>query len=268
MNHTITQGHRRIVVPMGFGGWLDTFNKYFNDIWDSFTTDSDTLDFTTPGQFNVKGYDQPLWLPSFIEPNNAVSQYADWANLKPGDTVIDLGAFAGMTAMTFAEAVGPTGTVIALEPDPTNYDCARKNLDTFKAATELTVDLLPLAVWDHTGAIAFVSEHSMGSSSATYIPGSRGITHDVNTVTLSELAKRQNLRRVDYIKMDIEGAEMQAIDDAAFFSKYRPRISVECHDVFGPSTAIVTDALTRYGYDYEIATQDMFPLPLVHGWPR
>jgi FkbM family methyltransferase len=265
--HTITQDGRTLVMPYGFGGWLDLFRQHFDDIWDTFQTDADTLDFSVPGEFAVRGWQQPLWLPSFVEPGSGVTQYAEWANLQPGETVIDLGAFAAMTAITFAEAVGPTGTVIALEPDPTNFDCAQRNLDTFTADTGIAVRLLPLAIWGSNVDLPFISEHTMGSSAAQYITGERGAEMNVEAITLSELAEREGLARVDYIKIDVEGAEMQAISDAEFFQRYRPRLSIECHDSFGDSQTIVAEALDRYGYEHTTVVQDFFPLPLIHAWP-
>ncbi len=50
-------------------------------------------------------------------------------SLKGGEIVVDIGAYAGVTSIIFAQLVGPTGHVYAFEADETNYECARINIE-------------------------------------------------------------------------------------------------------------------------------------------
>jgi FkbM family methyltransferase len=210
-----------------------------------------------------------VYFPAFAEPLGPTMQYTDFAALAPGMTVIDLGAYAGLTSMVFQDAVGPTGTVVAVEADEDNLIAIRKNFELYKSVTGVAITLLEGAAWRDDSGVEFSSEGNMGSSVMEIAGSGRGRARTVPSFTLSSITERTKLDRVDFVKCDVEGAEEVVFSDAAFFRRHSPRIIVEPHLVRGTLTSeAVIRELGSYGYSCEVVAQEGYaPLPLVRCFP-
>jgi FkbM family methyltransferase len=208
------------------------------------------LDFVFPG------------LPEGGSTNNA---YLRTLSLKEGETVLDLGAYAGLTAYLFASAVGPTGRVIAVEPDPETYRVLSGNLERVRSKAVGWIEPVQAAIWSERGTVKFCSEGNMGATTSSH--ARRGHEPvDVEAKTLQQLAEEYGLDRVDAVKMDVEGAEYDVIPAAGeFVCRFRPRFIIEVHkDEFGViDTAAIEKAFSGFGYSCRFVTQSMaeaFPL--------
>ena len=127
--------------------------------------------------------------------------------VKPGDTVIDVGANIGYYTLQFAQLVGPQGRVIAFEPDPINYQLLVKNIteNGYKNVTAVNK-----AVSDSKGTLKlYINEENRGDNRMYDSSDDRSAV-SIETVALDEfLAKQQD--SIDFIKMDIQGAEILAL---------------------------------------------------------
>ena len=133
------------------------------------------IDFSTPRYHDVVGFEPfPILFPSLAEPIVTATQYMGFADLSPGMTVLDLGAYSGLTSILFSQAVGRTGTVVAVEADARNIACIRRNFANYRKYLDGSVQLCEGAVWDADGELAFSSEGNMGSSAASIVGGNRG----------------------------------------------------------------------------------------------
>lgn len=258
----ITKDDRSIIIPDRMSIYAGDITRDFDSFWNAIQTDSDTLDFTTPAQHNMVGWPWPVWLPSYSESITTLSTYLDHANLTPGAIVIDAGGFAGITSMLAANIVGHSGLVITLEPDPINAFCAERNFDQYRETNGWAPDLRNIALWDKNDTIQFTSDAAMGSAAREYI-GDRGDVHPVTAESLLTVAA--GLPSVDWLKLDIEGAETRALSDTEFFANYMPpRVTVECHVVNGtPTTGAVCQLLEGYGYTVQVKWQKESPFMLV-----
>jgi FkbM family methyltransferase len=130
----------------------------------------------------------------------------DLIRLREDEVFMDCGAFDGDSIRLFLErARQQYRRIIALEPDPNN----REALMTFVQAPGkplYDVSILPYAVSDHSGTVLFNANGSVGSSLST---SGLGIT--VECRRIDELA---DLEAPTFIKMDIEGAEPDALEGA------------------------------------------------------
>lgn len=146
--------------------------------------------------------------------------------MRPGDIVLDCGAHAGVFARQ-ALALG-AARVVAIEPEPLLAECLRRN---FRAEIEVgKVEVAPLAVWSSPGSMTLENEaHNSGMSAL--VPAIRGMESvTVKVTTIDLLVAELGLPRVDYIKMDIEGAEREALRGAAaVLAKFRPRIMLDVY---------------------------------------
>lgn len=169
----------------------------------------------------------------------------------PGGVVMDLGGNIGATAVYLAQTVGPAGRVIVYEPDEDNLRVLRANLEL---NGQPRVDVVPLGLWNKEDTLTF---HAGGGYTSSFQPTNyiaaepaRYRTLRVPVTTVDREVERLGLPRLDLIKIDIEGSEVQALEGAReTLRRFRPDLVVECHTVEGQSTeAAVLRLLREAGY--------------------
>jgi FkbM family methyltransferase len=229
---------------------------------------SGVIDYSKPNLHQVKGFDlHPIRFPSLAEPVATTEQYLDFADLSAGSVVLDLGAYSALTSIMFRELCGDEGKVIAVDADADNILAIRENIDSYRGKTGRDIDLLEGAVWTHSDGISFSSEGNMGSSAVDIVGNRIGATSLVPSFTLSNIADRFGLKRIDFIKCDIEGGEGRIFQDNAFFQRFHPRMIVEVHPVGGSlTTDRVKQALSPHGYQFRMVDQVGDAFPLLECW--
>lgn len=201
--------------------------------------------------------------------------YLHHAQLQPGDLVLDLGAYCGASTVAFARAVGPTGHVFAMEPDPANAAALRENLERHGVAN---VTVCQAGVWSETTSLPFVAEGNMGSAVGVVL--ARGApTGTVSVLSLADAAQQaceaSGASRVAFIKMDIEGAELEALrTGASVLREHQPRLAIEPHAVASVRSTTDTtririlDLLGTCDYQWVLSTQGTGSHTLVMASPR
>jgi FkbM family methyltransferase len=145
------------------------------------------------------------------------------AHLGPGMTAFDVGAHIGLYTLLFASRVGPAGCVHAFEPEPRNYRRLRINLaiNGFDnvAARQAAVVARTQPVTLNVYPDAFHAWHSLGRA-AMPDPRQPGKTVEpecqveVPGVSLDDYCAEHGVRRIDYLKIDVEGAELDVLQGA------------------------------------------------------
>lgn len=141
--------------------------------------------------------------------------------VRPGTVFYDIGAHVGFYSLLASVLVG-SGKVFAFEPLPRNLDYLRQHL----ALNHVTnVDILPFAVSDSTSTAHFRVEQT---SFEGRLSSEGGIA--VSTITLDSLVESGRILPPNYIKMDIEGSELQALQGARkIFQQHRPVLFLATH---------------------------------------
>jgi FkbM family methyltransferase len=248
--------------------YLKAIIRYFDFYWESVEPRNEfgkkVCDFTPQRYHRVRGFElMPVFFPSLAEPVSTINQYLDLAPLEEGQTVIDLGAYAGLSSMLFSQRVGRNGRVIALEPDPLNHQCAAINLDLFKRLTGLEIELLNTAVWTDDAGLDFSADGCMGSSAVEFI-GDRGDQLHVPSVSLDQLLDMTACRTVDLLKCDIEGAESRIFMDSARLSDSVKMMVIETHTPYDvPTARTLVPQLENAGFRCELVKQYGVDLPLL-----
>lgn len=224
------------------------------------------VDYSTPRFHEVIGYDlHPVMIPSFTEPAYSLQQYLDFAKLKGDEVVLDLGAYSGLSSIFFSNKCK---RVIAVEADPINIACAQTNFSYYNRLTKKNnIELLLGAVWEHNNGIEFSVEGTLGSAAVAHL-GKRAQTKVVKSYTLSTITDMYKLKRVDFIKCDVEGAEAVIFKDLDFFKRFKPKMIIEAHEIGGNSVlheCVVQ--LSALGYRTKVAQQTNFYLPLIECYP-
>jgi FkbM family methyltransferase len=160
--------------------------------------------------------------------------------VRAGDVVLDCGAHVG----TFTHTALDRGArkVVAFEINPQNLECLRRNFRQEIASGRVVV--VDQGVWSSEGAMPFtLPETNSGMGSL--------IRHDVGTrtiqvplVRIDTAVAKLGLDRVDYVKMDIEGAEREALAGAAAtLARFKPRLMLDAYH--RPDDAVVLPNVIR-----------------------
>ena len=151
-----------------------------------------------------------------------VAQKSPESAVREGDIVLDCGAHVGVFTNK-ALALG-AARVIALEPNPANAECYRRNFE--KEITSGRVILVTKGVWSHEKTLRLYSGATTAHNSIVRSLDGSGVEIEVTTIDL--LVEELNLPRVDYVKMDIQGAEEGALKGArATLRRFRPRLMID-----------------------------------------
>ncbi len=265
---TDPKGKRRVVLNGQHAVYardvIDDFDFYFEAVEPALVDTFLTVDYSGPREHRVRGWDfMPIEFPSLAEPLATARQYLDFADLRLGQTVIDLGAYSGFTSLLFQEAVGESGRVIAVEADTLNLVSLRKNIDNFLERTGTAPVVADLAVWSHNRGIEFLTEGNMGSAAASLMKRGKKQVRQVPSSTLSDLSRRFELDAVHFIKADIEGAELEAFSDREFFRDHHPKIIFEAAASKDHEPKAVIALLEGFGYTCQIREQVGSRMPLV-----
>jgi FkbM family methyltransferase len=152
--------------------------------------------------------------------------------VNPGDLVIDGGAYWGDTALYFAHRAGPGGRVVSFEFEASNLAGLEHNLRLNPQLAD-RIEVIPAALWDEPGQT--VSVRAFGPTTAI---DAGGDTH-APTDTIDALVARGAVDRVDFIKLDVEGAELNALRGAqATLLRFRPRLAIAAYHRLDDLSAI------------------------------
>jgi FkbM family methyltransferase len=193
-----------------------------------------------------------------------VKQYESDGFVRPeeGDVVIDCGGCWGDTALYFAHEVGASGEVHSFEFISSNLDILRQNLQgNPELGSRVSVSEHP--VWDQSGVPMNYLDIGPGSC---VNPDSPGAGPTVATIAIDDYVKQAGLKRVDFIKMDIEGAELRALKGAVeTLRTFRPKLAIALyHQVsdFARVAAFLDDLDLGYSFRLEHFTPQLWETAL------
>lgn len=137
--------------------------------------------------------------------------------VKQGQYVFDCGAYTGNTGLYFARLAGNDGHIYSFEAMPQTFRILENNV---KNSRHENISIHNFALNDKTCSLYFDSQMS---------PGSRiqkdGI--EVNGISIDDFVERNMIERLDFIKMDIEGAELSALLGARrTCERFRPDLAI------------------------------------------
>jgi len=199
-----------------------------------------------------------FWIPQgsdYVLPFNLAEQerkiYGVGENaVRAGDVVLDCGANVGVYTRESLKAGAKL--VVAIEPAPENIESLRRNFASEIAAGR--VILYEKGVWDKDDMLVMQVD-PVNSAADSFIIRRPGdvVTKQLPLTTIDKLVAELKLDRVDFIKMDIEGAETRALQGAReTLAKYHPRMALSAYHV--PTDPEQIPALVRAAWpNYKMA---------------
>jgi len=174
--------------------------------------------------------------------------------LKEGMTVLDIGAHHGFYTILASKKVGSSGRVIAFEPSPRERQRLLLHLK-LNRCTNVKVEPFALAGQNGEAMLFVVDGRDTGCNSLRPPAVSEPTrTIPISTKTLDGYLENQGLNHVDFVKLDVEGAELEVLKGARHLlsRNSRPIIMVEVSDVrtepWGYSAAAIFDFLSEQNY--------------------
>lgn len=228
-------GHRRIRFPL-------STPAYWDHVWRlNETCDPDDI-------VNVDVYPlhlmrlQSLGIPVsvYTYPQSALNEFileqyrSNEVFIADGDVVVDCGACWGDSSLNFALRGG--NRVYAIEFEQDNLKVLRRNLELNLALAD-RIQIIEAALWSNSTELAF-SAHGQG----TYLLEGQG----VKTKSMDDL----DLGKVDFLKMDIEGSEVNALQGAEkLIKRWHPKLAIAVyHRLY--DLPIIMDYLRQFGYKF------------------
>ncbi len=136
---------------------------------------------------------------------------------EPGDIVLDCGTYTGNTSLYFAQKIGPGGHVYGFEAAASSFKKYAKNM-----AGAGNITPVHAAVYDRCGEVFLCGDNFAARVGKGGDP--------VPALTLDAFCQSKKLPRVDFIKMDVEGAEIPALNGAGeIIRKYKPKMALSAY---------------------------------------
>ena len=189
-----------------------------------------------------------------VDPQSFVWQYKEllvdeiykFDSSKPNPLIIDCGANIGLSCIYFKKRF-PQATIIAFEADPAIANVLKQNLI---ANTIEGVEVISKAVWIHNEGIQFVQDGSDGGA----ITNSNAEGIHINSIRLKDFLKQ--FSEIDFLKMDIEGAETTVLSDCKEELSRVDKLFVEYHSFVGQEQTLplLLNVLKENDFRYFIQT--------------
>ncbi len=172
-----------------------------------------------------------------------MTKWFDYFPVNFGDVVVDLGAYEGEATLFFAQKVGKTGAVIAVEPEIWNFRRLMDKITYYKLANVIP---LLIAIGKETGKMQL----NLGGANAhsTILEGDRFLygKRVVPVISWDDLVDTLTLRSVELVKVNVEGAEIAFLEGMT--KMFPSKMVIDEHSRFGIDREYMLKLLDEKGY--------------------
>ena len=206
------------------------------------TDDSSLKYHTYKNKYKVAFRDSPTFLISINE--LFIHEFYKFRTNKDRPRIIDCGSYIG-TSILYFKVNYPNAMVLGFEPDEKNYSILKTNLDSWKFAD---TSVLNAAIWINNGSISFNSAGNMSSKIDTSTEADSNSL--VKCVRLNDLL----FEETDFLKIDIEGAELDVLKDCSDNLKNVENLFIEYHGKYDEMFKLneILDILLKNNFKYYI----------------
>jgi FkbM family methyltransferase len=180
--------------------------------------------------FELELSDYPGWSLYFHSPVDSSRGLLQFVN--EGDTILDIGGNIGQTALMCAQKVGPSGSVISFEPFPETIAKFERNLELNPSIQNVKLEKFGLG--HEAVKVQMVQDDANNSAGNRVVePGEKVefIAVEIPIKVLDDYVREAQLEKIDLIKIDVEGFEMDVLYGAKeTLKRYKPRLFVEVSD--------------------------------------
>jgi len=227
-------GHRRVKLPLNNSDYWALFARVERSIDGAEVRD---LSFHNWKIYRLKlgefGYPFDLFIrPSGVVAQLLLQQYRCQTDrqvieVRPGDTVVDGGGCYGDTALYLAHKAGPTGRVFSFEFLPENLSIFERNLE-LNPEIAARIKIVRHPMWSSSGEYLYIE--SAGPATRVLPATQSPNAVRIETLSIDDLMSLEQVSRVDFIKMDIEGSELSALMGAEqSIRRFKPKLAISVY---------------------------------------
>lgn len=166
--------------------------------------------------------------------------------LEPGNVFLDIGANAGYFTLLAGKYVGPTGRVLAVEPNPLMAEQVRRNASR-SGLINVQVEEVACSDSPKSSRLYLGPPSNTGGSSLSDRNTTTTEWVDVACVQADDLVRKYHLSRIDLVKIDVEGAEHDVLRGMnTILADHRPKIVMELIDDLLGSFSTTIDSVLSY----------------------
>ncbi len=171
----------------------------------------------------------------FIVPD--FNYYQHFYKVKTNDVVLDAGANCGHLSIFFSKLVGKNGKVYAFEPDKFNIDRINNNRQLNDDLSD-NIKIVELLLWNENRLVDFNEAGTVGSSAVWILDADKCVKKEA--IRIDDWVTKNDINKLDFIKMDIEGAEIEALEGCmATIENLKPNFAIASyHIVDGEATYV------------------------------
>ena len=169
----------------------------------------------------------------------------------PTPYIIDCGANIGLSILYYKQ-IAPLAHIVAFEPDLNNYGLLQKNTEGLS-----DVEIHKKAIWKANTTLQFAAS---GTLSSKIVSNQATDTINIEAVRLKDYL----CKPIDFLKLDIEGAEYEVLKDCSEDLKMAKNIFIEYHGNFNTTNQLneILDILVKNQFTYYIKEADkIYPTP-------
>lgn len=190
--------------------------------WSLYRTRLDSLGYPLELYMRAPGVVHQLLLQQYRCETEEVA-----VGVSEGDIVIDGGACYGETALYFAFKAGNAGYVYTFEFMPENLSIFHRNM-ALNPEMAQRIKLVEKPLWDRSGEKVRIE--GGGPGARVRDDGADLNATQIETVTIDDLVRNNGLDKLDFLKMDIEGAELRALKGAEdSIRRFRPQMAISVY---------------------------------------
>lgn len=186
--------------------------------------------------------------------------------LTKGMHCIDIGSNIGYYAILESDKIGKSGIVWSIEPSPQNFETLSKNIILNQRKN---IKCYNIAIGEKNGKIDFlISEKSNWSkikNETDHIENGDKIIQ-VDIMTLDSFSEMNEIKKVDLLRMDVEGYERNIISGSMnFLEKFKPILMIEVHKMImgNYETKEFLEKLQKLNYECEFFIPRIFDVPII-----
>lgn len=145
-----------------------------------------------------------------------------------GDYIIDAGMCWGETSVYFANQTGSTGKVFGFEFVPSNLTVAKSNV-SLNSNFDSIIDIVTSPLWSESRLKLYYVDWGPGSRVSS---DEKRYKYDgtCDTITIDDFVQKNKVSKIDFIKMDIEGAELDSLKGAeGVIRKFKPKLAISIY---------------------------------------
>lgn len=146
--------------------------------------------------------------------------------IEKNDFVIDAGGCWGDTSLLFSSKVGKQGKIFTFEFFEDNLNVLKENLYHNKKLAE-NISLIEQPVYNKSNEILYLNHACADITTLTEIKNNQ---KQYKTISIDDFVKDSKIEKMDFIKMDIEGCELKALQGAInTLKKYKPKLAIAAY---------------------------------------